>query len=71
MGTKTITIINEAYEALKVEKEKTESFSDVILRLSKDRPKLAESFGKWKMSDSEVKDFTSELKKSWKGFGKK
>ncbi|MBI2173065.1 MAG: antitoxin VapB family protein [Candidatus Aenigmarchaeota archaeon] len=35
MGTKTISILDEAYESLKREKENEESFSDVILRLTK------------------------------------
>ncbi len=71
MGTKTISILDEAYNALSKEKENSESFSDVILRLSKERPKLSGSFGRWKISEKEVKEFNSELKKSWVGFGKK
>ena len=70
MGTKTISIIDEAYERLKKEKEKDESFSGVILRLTKSRGKLKDSFGKWKISDKEIKEFTDELKEGWKNFGK-
>ncbi len=70
MGTKTISIIDEAYNALKMEKEKDESFSDIIIRLTKNRSKLKESFGKWNVSDEEIKDIKNELKKSLKRFGK-
>lgn len=71
MGTKTISIMDEAYESLKKEKEADESFSDVILRLTKKRGKIKDCFGKWKISDKEVREFTNELKENWKRFGKK
>ena len=71
MGTKTISILDEAYERLKREKEKEESFSDVILRMTSKKGSLRESLGKWKMSDKEVKEFRDELKRAWKEFGKK
>jgi len=71
MGSKIIHVKDEAYDSLKLEKGLDESFSDVILRLTNNRGKISDSFGKWKMSDKEVKEFSSELKKSWKGFGKK
>ncbi|MBI2579400.1 MAG: antitoxin [Candidatus Aenigmarchaeota archaeon] len=71
MGTKTISILDEAYESLKREKDNEESFSDVILRLTKKRGRIMDSFGKWKMSDKEVNNFMSELKRSWERFGKK
>ena len=71
MGTKTISILDEAYERLKREKEKEESFSDVILRITTNRGKIMDSFGKWKMTDKEVDDFKAELKRSWGRFGKK
>jgi predicted CopG family antitoxin len=34
MGTTTISLKDEAYEQLKAEKHETESFSDVVLRLT-------------------------------------
>ena len=34
MGTTTISLKDEAYEQLKAEKRETESFSDVVLRLT-------------------------------------
>jgi predicted CopG family antitoxin len=64
MGTRTITIIDKAYEALKGEKGKDESFSDVVLKLTKRRGRLSDSFGKWKMTDEEYKKIKKEMKKS-------
>ena len=69
MGTKTISILDEAYEALVKEKGKDESFSDVILKITSKRGKISDSFGKWKMSDKEAKDLDNELKKAWKNWG--
>lgn len=71
MSSKTISILNEAYESLKNEKSKKESFSKVILRLTKKRPKISESFGKWTVSEEELKEVSLKLKKAWAGFGKK
>ena len=70
MGTKTISILDEAYEALKREKRESESFSDVILKLAYRRGKLADSLGKWKMTDRDAKELEKDLKKAWKNFGR-
>ncbi len=70
MATKTISILDEAYKALLREKRENESFSDVILKLTGRRGRLADSFGKWKMSDKEAKEIEKELKKAWKNFGR-
>ena len=40
MATKTISITEEAYERLRVQKEKNESFSDVIYRITGKRSLL-------------------------------
>ena len=37
MATKTITVTENAYEALKAKKEERESFSETILRITKKR----------------------------------
>lgn len=50
---------------LLLEKEEGESFSDVIFRLVKRRSKLSDSFGKWEMTDEEIKKFKSELHTMW------
>lgn len=39
--------------------------------VAKKETKLIGSFGKWKMPGKETRKFASELKKAWKGFGKK
>lgn len=54
---------------LVAEKEEDESFSDVISRLLKRRSNLSESFGKWEMTEEEIKKFKSELRNMWqKGY---
>ena len=53
MTTKTLTIREEAYEALAKLKRKDESFSDVILRLTKRAVRLGDWFGIWPMTDEE------------------
>ncbi len=44
MATKTITVTEESYNALKFLKTPSESFSETILRVAKKRP-LSEFFG--------------------------
>ena len=54
MGTKTITITEDAYKKLKVEKMDGESFSEVINRITdKGRKDLMEFAGAWKDFDVE------------------
>ena len=54
MGTKTITITEDAYKKLKVEKMEGESFSEVIGRLTdRSRKDLMEFAGAWKDFDVE------------------
>jgi predicted CopG family antitoxin len=66
LGHKTISITEEAYELLSREKKGRESFSEVIKRLAKERGKLKDSFGAWKMSDDEEERIFPSLKKNWK-----
>lgn len=65
MGTKTISIKEEAYEALLREKINKESFTDTILRITKKSGKIADCFGSWKMTDKEEEAIYSELSKGW------
>ncbi len=65
MGSKTVTISDEAYESLLKEKLENESFSDVVLRLTKRFGRIFESFGKWDMSDEEEASFKQDLTKLW------
>ena len=54
MGAKTITITEDAYKKLKVEKMEGESFSEVIGRLTdRSRKDLMEFAGAWKDFDVE------------------
>lgn len=45
MGTKSLTITDEAYERLKERKRDDESFTDAILRLTGDERDVLEGFG--------------------------
>jgi predicted CopG family antitoxin len=65
MGTKTISITEEAYEALLREKANKESFTDTILRITKKSGKIADCFGTWKMTDKEEEAIRIELSKGW------
>jgi predicted CopG family antitoxin len=66
MGVKTITVTEEAYKMLAKEKKEDESFSEVIKRLTKERGKLSDSLGAWKMTDQEAEQIFSSLRRSWK-----
>ncbi len=65
MATKTISITQEAYEALLCEKVNKESFTETILRITKKSGKLADCFGTWKMTDKEEETIRSELAEGW------
>jgi predicted CopG family antitoxin len=61
MATKTISITEEAYEALLSEKRNSESFSQTIMRLIQGKGKFADSFGKWKMTNQEEQAMRCEF----------
>ena len=65
MGTKTISIKDEAYEALLREKADKESFTDTILRITKKSGKISDCFGTWKMTNEEEAAILVELAKGW------
>jgi predicted CopG family antitoxin len=65
LGFKTITVTEEVYKMLKMEKKGDESFSEVIKRLTKERGQLSDSLGAWKMTDSEAEDLFKSLRKHW------
>lgn len=67
MGVKTITVTEEAYRLLAKEKKNEESFSEVIKRLTKERGRLADSLGTWKMSDEEAEEMFAGLRRHWSG----
>jgi predicted CopG family antitoxin len=58
MPTKKISITEEAYNALIHEKKNSESFTQTILRITKKTGKLTDSFGAWKMTDTEEQALT-------------
>jgi len=67
MTVKTITISLEAYNALLKEKKPGESFSDVILRLVRNRGDIMELAGAWSdLSDEEVERFLEGTRRFWK-----
>lgn len=65
MRTKTISITDEAYETLLREKLNGESFSDIILRLTKKTGKISDCFGAWEITDKEEEAIATELSRRW------
>ena len=66
MATKTITIMEEAYEALARRKLPQESFSDVIRRITKKRD-IMEFAGAWKhFTDDDIKEMKENIAKARK-----
>ncbi len=66
LGGKIITVTEEAYRRLVREKRKNESFSEVIKRLTRDRGRLGDSLGAWRMSDKEAQEIFYSLRRHWK-----
>jgi len=66
VGTKTITITEEAYEALAREKRANESFSEVIARLTRETGRLRDCYGAWKMDDEEAEELFASLRGHWR-----
>jgi len=68
--TKTISITDEAYEVLNREKRDSESFTDVIIRLTK-RARLSDFAGIWKdIPESDLNEAEQKLQTLWAGFEK-
>ena len=66
MGFKTLTISEEAYRELMRLKEKGESFTQTIIRLTHDRGSILRHAGAWReMTDKEAKDLEKTLKQMW------
>ncbi|MBI3033263.1 antitoxin VapB family protein [Candidatus Woesearchaeota archaeon] len=64
MVIKSLTITEDAYNALKTIKSVDESFSDVILRVSTNKIGAAAKFaGVFKMNDTEVKQWKQQIEK--------
>ena len=67
LAHKTLTISEEAYSALSSFKAEDESFTDVILRLSKARSAhpLSSFAGKWRGSTDETKEIFDRIDRMW------
>jgi len=69
--TKNISVTDEAYQALLREKREKESFTDVILRLTKRKPRLSDFAGIWKdIPENQLKEAEKKLAEAWSGFEK-
>lgn len=66
MGSKNITIKEEAYESLKAHKRADESFSDVILRLTGSDQDVMKGFGM--LDDEEADALREEIDRTRKQF---
>lgn len=68
LPTKNISITKEAYDALQREKTRNdESFTEIILRLTRRTGRMSDSFGAWgTMTDREEAKFERELSRGWK-----
>lgn len=64
--TKTISLADDAYEALAALKRPGESFSDVARRLAKDsrRRSIMDAAGTWKMSEAEARRLKQLIRKA-------
>ena len=68
MATKTISIMDDAYEMLKALKTPEESFSDEIRRLTSAKGSIMEFAGAWKdISDKEAKKMENAINKMRRG----
>lgn len=65
MGTKTITIMDDAYELLARNKRKDESFSDVVRREFSKKGSILDLAGAWSdLSDKDAGEMEKVIKKS-------
>jgi predicted CopG family antitoxin len=64
MDTKTVALDREAYELLSAQKDKDESFSDVVKRLARKRRPLSDFIGIWgKMPRDDLKRIEEAVRK--------
>lgn len=63
MATKTISIMDDVYKLLLMNKGKNESFSDVIRRILIRKKDIMEYAGAWKnISDKDIKEMKENIK---------
>lgn len=64
MVIKSLTITEDAYDALKAMKHENESFSDTVIRITRNRVLVVERmFGALKMSEKEANELVKNIKK--------
>ncbi len=64
MTIKSLTITEEAYNALKRQKYTNESFSKTVIRLTKNKPlNVSKYLGSLKISEKEADDWKKEIRK--------
>ena len=61
MGTKTITVMDDAYDILSRNKMKDESFSDVIRRIGSKKGNLSKFIGILNVSNKEAENMKKEI----------
>ncbi|MBS3102948.1 antitoxin VapB family protein [Candidatus Woesearchaeota archaeon] len=65
MATKTISIMDDAYELLVRNKKKDESFTDVIRREFSKKGSILDLAGAWSdLSDNDIEEMENAIKKS-------
>lgn len=70
MGTKTITVTEEAYQRLREMKQEGESFTDVVLRVTGSDRNVMKGFGSMKDVDGfreSVEEVRDELDEDFRG----
>ncbi|WP_148414194.1 antitoxin VapB family protein [Haloferax sp. KTX1] len=63
MGTKTITVTEEAYERLREMKRGDESFTDVLLRMTGGDKDVMKGFGSW--TESGLRDAVDDAREEF------
>ena len=62
MGTKTISIMDDAYNLLKNERQKGESFSEVIRRITRKQKDIMKFAGVWKdLFDQDIEKMKKDI----------
>lgn len=62
MGTKTITVMDDAYNLLLSRKNKDESFSEVIRKMAEEKGNVMKFAGAWKhISDEEISEMKNRI----------